>query len=395
MTTPVGNTNTFEPLQTADMTPHTEVLGLGVVRLGREIDGRQQTDANRLDLYQNFDVRLQQVRGTLLALDPNQQIRFGAYARTLLGARLPNPTASDEEVARHLATGHDAQLVHLLHLNVAVIEHQQVHGQPLFAEAKQRFTTQTLRGIDHKWISEDARELVERMRDLQVQVGDFAMTHMKELGGFFDLSNRIVIAQGIGPSDLSRMIDLQKNLGKAFDHEGNHAIFEKKFTEDIRPLIAWFTEPMAEHLHLAKLHGQPEMFSPADRRRARIGSEVYVPLRDFVDYVITAAPGGAVSPIYLTRAYTAKDFESPDWKAMEAQLDQAWGAEGAFWAIGRRFRDHMGGIQYELDKSNPKRTLTQAQMYFEAARRTRIDLVANQKLVFGQDWQEPSRQSGR
>lgn len=392
MSTSGGDVPAYRASTTVNMNAHSGVLGVEVVEIGRRINGQDLTDgSDKLALYQEFDDRLQQVRENLTAMTTEEQARFAPYVRSLMGARLPAST--DAELVGHLTgNGNEPHLVHFLNLNVGIVEHQQMHGQGLFSEAQQRFVTETMRGIGEGWISQEALDAVDHIWDRPVRVGDFAMTHLRDLGGFYDPRRRIVIAQGIGPTELVRLLDLQRNLIRTFDHEGNHALFEEKFSEDLRPLISWFTESMAEHLHLAKQFGRPELFRPAARWQARIESGVYEPLRNFVDYAITAAPGGPVDPLALTRAYTARTLNSPEWQKMEEQLDRAWGSMGTFWAFGRRFAHHMAGINYQAQKTGQK--LGQVQMYYEAARRTHFDLIQSPQLIFGANWQKPPRQNG-
>lgn len=380
----------YEVSQTIGSAAHSGVLGLSVVRLAGQINGSRPDVGGTTPELLEFDESLQAVRDQLGAMTEEEQARFGPYVRMLMADRLPDARADDADVVTHLVAAHDAQIVTFLSRNVHMVERQQANGQPFFWVAKIRYAHDTAKGIDERWISEDARGFEGRMWRRPVRVGDFAMTHQLGAAGFVDLrrGGQIIIGQGVGPTEEACMRNLQANTYQTFDHEQNHAGFEDKFTEDYREVVTWFIEAMAEHLSVAKKYGHPDVLSPAERQEAAIDSGIYAPLRDFVDFVASEAPFGPVRPAVLTRGYTARWLNSPDWVEMEEQLDAAWRADGAFWAIGRKFREHWK----EIRQAEPK--MSWEQQYYAAADRTRQDLEQNPRLVFGPAWQEPRRQDG-
>lgn len=387
-----GEQATLEASNTISADAHSGVLGLRVVQLAETVSSQRSDSSGSLaEQFNELDQGLRTVREQLGGLSDEEREHFGSYVRLLMSDRLPIAEASDGEVVTHLIAAHDAQLVQFLKRNVGMVRQQQELGQPLVWVSKIRTAHDNAKGIDEGWISEDARGIERRMWDRQVMIGDFLMTHRFGAAGFVDLyrDDRLVIGQGIGPTLEACMRNLQANFYHVFDHEDNHAEFEHKFTEDYHEVVLWFTEPLAEHLRLAKKYGHPELLSPKQREEAMVESGSYAPLRDFLCYVFGEAPFGPVHPTVLTRAYTASGFGRPDWVEMEEQVDASWRADGAFWAIGRRFRDRLQAVR----QAEPR--LVWEEQYYKAAELTREDLEQDDAgLIFGPDWKRPPRQDG-
>lgn len=357
--------------------PH-EILGRTVIALADQIDA----NGPDIKLANMLHSELEDIRHDMLTMPPSEKRRFAPHVHMVLhGGRPAFKDAHDPGIVSWLVQSPDDVMVRFLRRNRAIVTEQQRESEPLIAAYKHSYIVNLKRGIGEGWASQDAARYEDKAYKLQVDIGDYWSTHRHHMAGYHKRGHaRVVIAQGLGWTAKEQLADLRKLFDHALYHEINHALFEYKFSADIMLETSWFSEAMAEHLRLVMQGGRPEVIAPRLRSE---GSLNYLGFRNLAYYVTALAPGGPIDARYLTRAYTSASLLSEDWKAMERQFDEKWGAPHAFWKICRSYAD----ICEQVCAEHPE--WSHFEQIQEAAVRLKDLLDANPKQVFGREYEKP------
>lgn len=272
--------------------------------------------------------RLLDVRSKLNVLTEDQSSMLGQYMsrfapqflREVKDGTVPENVSWAEYLAK---SAPDEQLLNVLQWHVDTIAKQQ-HSPELAAivdQAKGEYVHRVEAGVATGWLSEHALARVGQVKKVKVHIGDIFDTVFIERGGYWVCgSDAVIITQGQGQDDETKLESLRRKLDHGLMHEFNHAVIgtSERNTKS-NPLAArWIDEALTEHVRLAMKDGQPGVICPSLRREK---TGCYAEERILLQNLLM---GGKklVDAALATRAYSG---DATDRAAFVEALDEAWG----------------------------------------------------------------------
>lgn len=261
----------------------------------------------------------------LLTLPFGQKTRLAGHAQVLLVEYVEDGEPPSAHFIDTIA-GSNKLTLKFLRRNDIVVKEQQAHIPEVIAEPSRKYVEGTLKGISERWINRDAEDIADDIKTMKVVVDDFWHSHRLKKGGAYEREpHRILLPQGLGFSPEKRLADLAWRTEAVFAHEANHWKYYRKMPGE----LLWIEEAMAEHVQLAMKNGDPLVIDP----KIRQDSHQYTGYRSLMHFIHKHAPGGPISPLYATLAYTSNSLTSPAWRKFEEKIDAGWGIDRALWKI--------------------------------------------------------------
>jgi hypothetical protein len=312
-------------------------------------------------------VEAQTFRAELLGFQDLQKDKLDPYAAALYGNDMPHNKPRRGSWSEWLAEdASDAQVADFLHRSAADRAEQQANPyvSEYYEHYRGAYIDRLRDGMAEGWISPYAQNKLHRLSTARLQIGDIRTTHLAwKAAEYRGPSNTVVIGQGIGPDQQSRVAHITDNIYHSLPHELSH-IFG-------RWLPRWASEGFAEQMNMAIREGNPLVFHPQGRVDAQnpyAAAERTLLHTLFYESPAGTEAGARAAQLFL-RAATSRNGESAEWREFSATLDRMWGRAGMFERVTSRIDAE------EIATADEHRDWVSFQVESEAATRVSSDLA--------------------
>jgi hypothetical protein len=260
----------------------------------------------------------------------------------------------------------DADTITVLRRDVATLELQTHDMRPFVAERAEAFVEGVRYEVAKGRMSPAALKVIKSVPEADIRIGSWWATRVRGRHGFYNHEHDFaMLEQGIGATTKERDEDFKAKNTSTIPHE----LFHREFYPAIHNDDLWLEEAMAEHVALSLDTEEMEVLHPDDRT---VESGIN---RD--ERILTAEMMDGLDVTFLTRAVTSQNLLSREWKQLDDELYQKYGAKGMVTAITQRVRAH------EEVLSQGKHSYTDQQINTKAIRAVTTELRTEPWKVTG------------